>query len=232
MQITYFRPRRCGPEIKLENAVVKQIPYLFPSDNRLLWTAGSLPLGAGMPDLVIVSYEPEVFALSQLEMIDVHILAYLRTVGRASINTITERIGFPREKTVSRLKRLVGVNTILNNSNTFSLSPAWREILPEIITIEVKVRKWRKAIEQASRNRIFAHKSFVALPLSLAQRVRLEPIFRQFGIGLISVSDNSEVFVVRRARHQTPRVWTYYYQVAYLIAKHFSEMEQCHMLCQ
>jgi hypothetical protein len=221
MDVTYFRPRRPGPEAVIENAVAKSIPELFPSQSRPLWTAGSVPIGAGMPDLVVVSCEPQVFALTKVEMPTSHILAYLRAVGRARLETITDRVRRPREVILRCLNGLTEIEVVSNNSDTFSLLPTWRDILPEIVAIEAKVADWKKAVEQANRNRIFTHRSFVALPERVAQRVRSEEIFKQLGIGLLSVNDHQEVNVVRRARRYQPRVWAYYYHLAFLAANHF-----------
>jgi hypothetical protein len=223
MDVTYFRPRRPGPEADIENTITAQIPVLFPSENRPIWTAGSLPIGAGMPDLVIVSCEPEVFMLCQIEIPSAHILAYLRAVSRASLDTIAGRVGLPRPVIIRCLDGLVEVEILTRQSNSYSLSPVWREILPEIVTIEVKVVKWRRAVMQAARNRIFAHKSFIALPDQVAQRIRFEPIFNQLGIGLLSVRDNDVVNVLRRSRRRQPRVWTYYYEIASFVARYFED---------
>lgn len=218
MNVNYFGPRKYGPEVKIEDAIAEQIPDIFPCDERFLWTAGSIPLGSGMPDLTIVTYEPQVFASANFEMPDIHILAYLRVVGRARLDTITERIGARREKIVRCLKSLVDAKAVLANSSTYSLSPEWREILPEIVAVEVKVKNWREAVNQAANNLIFAHKSFVALPRRVAQNLRQEPIFNQLGIGLISVDEDYKAGIIRRARRRQPRVWTYYYQLASHIA--------------
>src|SRR5258705_161996 len=90
--VTQFRPRRHGPEALMQDIVAWHVPGLF---NRKInsWTAASLPLGAGIPDLVVVSYCPQVFALSNVDLNDAQILAYLRAVGKARLETIAERIG-------------------------------------------------------------------------------------------------------------------------------------------
>jgi hypothetical protein len=221
MDITYFRQRKFGPEILIENVVAKKIPDLFPNGNRPVWMAGSIPIGAGMPDLLIASCEPQVFALAHVEIPFEQVLAYLRVVGRARLETITERIGRPRGMVLRCLNGLIEVNAVSKGSDIFSLAPDWRNILPEVIAIEVKVRNWQRAVAQASRNCIFTHRSFVAFPSRLAQRVQFEPVFRQFGVGLLSVSDDNEVVVLRRCRRSEPRVWNYYYRLAFLIANHF-----------
>jgi hypothetical protein len=222
VEVQYFRARRPGPEAIIENAVAERVPDLFQNEQHPLWMAGSLPIGAGMPDLVVVSCAPQVFALSHVEMPTPNILAYLRAVGRARLETIASRMGHPRELIIRCLNGLVEVEAVANNADTFFLSPNWRDILPEIVTIEAKVANWQKAVEQANRNRIFAHRSFIALPEKVAMRVKSEQALKRFGVGLLSVNDHHEVSVVRRARRHRPRVWTYYYQLASLVANHLT----------
>jgi len=221
MNVKYFRPRRPGPEAIIENAVAREVSNLFPSQQLPLWAGGSVPIGAGIPDLIVVTCEPQVFALTHVQMPTAKILAYLRAVGRARLETISSRVGRPQEVILRCLNGLVEVQAVSNDAETFSLVPAWREILPEIITIEAKVANWQKATEQAYRNRIFAHRSYVALPERVAQRVGSEQVFSKLDIGILSVDDNQEVSVLRRPRRSQPRVWTYYYQLASLVASHF-----------
>lgn len=217
-QLTQFRPRRHGPEALIQDAVVAQIPELF-CPNLHSWTAASVPLGAGIPDLVVVSYYPQVFGLADTKLSDAQILAYLRAVGKARLETIAERMRISPRELHSRLTCLVEASAVETSSNTFSLSPPWREILPEIITIEVKVSNWQRAAEQAARNRIFAHRSYVALPAKIARRVRAQALFSDLGIGLISVSEDDLASVIRKPRRTHPTVWTYYYHLASLLAR-------------
>lgn len=216
MQITYFRPRKPGPEARLEDAVADRIPALFP---ETCWVAGSVPLGAGVPDLVVVRCEPRVFALANVPMPNAQILAYLRAVRAARASTIASRIGQPEPVIIRCLDGLIGVQAVAVQATTYRLNPEWREILPEIATVEVKVANWKKALEQASRNAIFAHKSFVALPQDTGWRVRREPAFQKAGIGILGINCKNEVQVIRRPVRRSPRVWSYYYQLAYFAAK-------------
>lgn len=218
MDIAYFRPRKPGPESIIENAVADQIPNLFSNETHSLWAAGAPTIGAGMPDLVIVTFQPQVSVLATVDIPTVHILAYLRVVGCARLDTIIERIGMPHKTTVRCLNNLIDVEAVSRVKDKYSLPPIWRQILQEIVTIEVKVSNWKRAVEQAARNRIFSHRSFIALPESVAKRVRSESVFKQLGVGLISVGDDHMVSVLRRARSRKPRVWKYYYEIAYLLA--------------
>ncbi len=73
----------------MQDVVVHRIPELF-STSQNSWTAASLPLGAGVPDLVVVSYDPQVLALTHVDLTDAQILAYLRAVRKARLETIVE----------------------------------------------------------------------------------------------------------------------------------------------
>lgn len=221
--VTNFRPTREGPEADLEKVIVGQLPRLFPveSKHQPVWAARSVPVGAGMPDIVIVSCHPHVVALANVEYRSTEILAYLRAVTCARFATIVERINQSKQKTDRQLMELVDVNAVREKSGVFSLCPTWREILPEIITIEAKVENWRTAINQAARNRIFAHRSYVALPDRIATRIRNEKAFSQLGLGLLRISPDEEIKIIRRGRRHHPRVWLYYYRLAALLAADF-----------
>lgn len=219
-RIIQFRPRRPGPEAVIQDIIARRIPHLFSMDHGCIWTAASLPVGAGIPDLVVASYSPQIFALAQLRDSNPYLLAYLRAVGPVRVETIAQRTGISVRAASQQVADLLEAQVILRlSARTFVLSPAWREILPEIVTIEVKISDWRRAVRQAARNRIFSHRSFVAVPARVAARIRTEAIFKQLGLGLISVSENSTVRLLRRPRRRRPTVWAYYYGVASAVAR-------------
>lgn len=219
-KVTYFRPRRYGPESVIEDLVAAHIPSLLTRRRHKCWAAGSVPVGAGMPDLVIVAYERLALALADSDLSDTQILGYLRAVRSARLDTIASRLRVPSRATTRRLYRLVDARAVrVTADETFSLTPTCRDVLPEIVTIEVKVAQWRRAVEQARRNRIFSHRSFVALPSPVAERVKDELAFRSFGLGIIAIDESGAFSVVREARRTRPVVWSYYYRLASLIGR-------------
>jgi hypothetical protein len=221
-EITQFRPRRPGPESVIQETVEKRVySFIAPTDADV-WTAAALPLGAGVPDLVVASYHRDVLALAHVDISHSEILAYLRVVGRARLDTIAERLQIPEKAAQKRLEALLDARALSVSDDVFILPPLWRHILPEIVTIEVKVSDWRRAVEQAARNRIFAHRSYVALPQQTAERVRMEPLFGQLGLGLVGVTDEKAVQILRKPRRRQPVVWTYYYRLATVLARSFS----------
>ena len=222
MSTTRFRPRRLGPEAAIEDAVACQTISLINTNDPILWIAMSLPIGASMPDLLTVSCRPDVFALSQIEKPSLQILAYLRTVSLANSETIIKHLQISRDITLHCLDTLVEAEIVFKNADIYFLSPIWREILPEVIAIEVKVSKWQKAVQQAARNSIFVHKSYVALPCRVAYRVREAPVFQKLGVGLLSVEDDQTISIIQHSPRRQPVVWSYYYKIASLVAKHFA----------
>jgi hypothetical protein len=216
--VRYFRARVKGPELAIEDAVARSAPMLFQANSLGLWTGGSIPLGAGRPDLVVVACDPTIAALANAAIEDAEILAYLRAVGRASSSTISARTGRSEKDIAHSLESLEGIEAVEGDRGIYTVGDRYREVLPEVMTIEAKVSDWRTAIQQAARNRIFAHRSFVALPSAVAKRIQGDRLLTGLGLGLLSVDDDGEVKVLRWGRRRKPRVWVYYYRLAFLVA--------------
>ena len=121
-------------------------------------------------------------------------------------------------RSAERLDRLRGLRAVNRRGTAYSIAPRWRDILAEVVTIEAKVSKWRRAVQQARRNRLFAHRSYVALPEHLVPRVSTDAGFLASGVGLLAVDDGGATLLVREATVGMPRIWVYYYRLAVLAA--------------
>lgn len=62
------------------------------------------------------------------------------------------------------------------------------KISNKTIAIELKLHKWKKAVEQALLYQLCADKAYIAMPKKFISRVNLDLLTR-YGIGLISVSE-------------------------------------------
>ena len=226
--VTYYRQTRPGPEALIEAAVARSLGGILARSANPTWMAGSLPLGAGMPDLLAVTWEPRVLALADPSIADASILAYLRAVGCARLDTIVKRLGRSSANVSSVLEGLIGAAVLVRDSGRFALEPVWRHILPEIVAVEAKVSDWRRAFAQAARNQVLSHRSFVALPDSVARRAVADDTSRALGIGVLGVADDGSVEVLRKAVSQRPRVWAYYYQLAHQVAVNAQLPGKCH----
>jgi len=216
--VNRFRPRRPGPEESIEDAVVESLSTLLTTDCHQLWIAAQYQIGAGLPDLTIASFEPELLRFSTPPELAVQVLAYLRVVGKAKPATIAGRLRQPKDSILDVLTELACAGAVEPTIAAFSLAPPWRAILPEVITIEAKVDNWRRALHQAARNCLFSHRSYIAVPFHIAHRVRplAEAALRR--IGILGVDSQGRMHVIREARRQPPRLWAYYYQVALAVA--------------
>jgi len=209
----FFRARRPGPELRLEDAVLARAASLVPAES-CVWLGASLPVGMTRPDLTVVAYEPMVGAMSHLTALQREVLTYLRAVPRARVDTIALRLRRKAAEITTALSDLLELGLLTRNGGCLSAVRLRCLPLREVVTVEVKVDKWRVAIQQAARNSIVATRSYVALPEHVALRVRSEPTFAQLGIGIIAVAQDDDVIVVRRARRSEPTVWRYYYDLA------------------
>jgi len=183
-----------------------------------MWAAAHPAIGAGLPDLVLVSWRGSRIPRKVLEPADAQLFAYLRAVARIRPTTLAARLRLPAARVEERLDVLRSLRAVRRTGMAYSMAPRWRDILAEVVTIESKVSKWRHAIQQARRNRLFSHRSYVALPEQLAARVSSDADFLASGVGLLSVSDRGATLVVHEATVGLPRIWVYYYRLAVLAA--------------
>lgn len=85
-------------------------------------------------------------------------------------------------------------NYMRGKTDVVAISP-----LNEVIAIEAKLKKWRGALQQAYRNRCFANKSYVLLPLETAQiAYRHEHEFDRRGVGICCIQDN-HITIIKEA---------------------------------
>lgn len=186
---------------------------LVPAE-RDIWLGASFSMGMTRPDLTIVSYDPSVSTMSSLTHLQREALTYLRAVTRARMDTVASRLQRRVEEITTDLSILLKRGLVTKDGNCLSAVRSRCLPLREVVTVEVKVDKWRVAVQQAGRNSMVATRSYVALPRRTALRVRSEPTFSQLGIGILAVTNNGSVTVIRRPRRREPTVWRYYYDLA------------------
>jgi hypothetical protein len=222
MNISYFRSRVEGPELYLENVVVNHIDGLSPKDNLPFWVAGSPRIGSGMPDILFATYKPHVLALSSLKYPDFKLLAFLRAINGANLEVIMSQLRYSEKNLSMYLEDFIKIEAVKEDSGVFTIAKPWLTILPTIISIEVKVHDWRKAVMQASRNKIFSHQSYIALPKKIAERINNDEFLRQKEIGLLGIDDFG-VEQISNSKSSNPQVWEYYYKLAAMLAKCMQE---------
>ena len=70
------------------------------------------------------------------------------------------------------------------------------------IAIELKLHKWKKAIEQAILYQLCADEAYIAMPKKFIGRVNLD-LLTKYGVGLISVSETGRCQKMVEARQSS-----------------------------
>lgn len=182
------------------------------------WAASGIAIGAGQPDLVLVDFRTELRGLGRLSTQHVRVLANLAELGPREVQDIAESSGLVCETVEETLNDLTKLGALVGDQCAHSLCPEWLDILTDTIAIEAKVADWRRGAAQAARNRIFAARSFLAVPPTIAARIADDPIIDRYGIGLLAVAPHGCVTLVRGAPRQRPLIWYYYFSLALAVA--------------
>ncbi len=91
----------------------------------------------------------------------------------------------------------------------------------EVLAFEAKLSQWRVALHQAYRNTSYAHRSYVVLPLHVAERARsFSDEFARRRVGLCAVRADGTVAILHDApKVDPPMPWVSDRAVAYLKAR-------------
>lgn len=215
VRIVRYAAQRPGPEARLVAAALSWLPSRLGAAKAPSWVGCELSVGAGQPDLVgalpCPSW-PEQGYDGSLD--DARLLAYFKSVTRARPEVAARRTGLTAKSVSGRLESLETAGMVQSRGNQYQLTPAWRRGVPRIISIEAKVSKWREAVDQAGHNRLFAHESFVCLPLSTAVRVAKHLEIESNSTGVLGVDHDDSISIVRPAVRRRPVAWIYHYFVA------------------
>ena len=213
MVIARYRSHIEGPEHALEQLVISSIADLFGERSSSWWAAASFPVGASRPDILLAAYEPRVRDLVESAPLHIDVVSCLYALRRAEAETISDRIKKPLKEVVEVLDLLAESEIARQSVSVYCLDPTWRRILPQIVSIEVKVKDWRRALQQAKLNLAFAHESYVALPEPIARRIAYHRDLISTSLGLISIDDDSGT-ILRQATRSSPSVLPYCFKVA------------------
>ena len=95
------------------------------------------------------------------------------------------------------------VNPSREGEATYIATVAATDPFNSLVAVELKLRDWRRAVAQAGRYRLFAERSFVALPTSRVNTA-LQAEARRNRVGVLAVDDDGSVDVVVAAPMSGP----------------------------
>lgn len=98
-----------------------------------------------------------------------------------------------RSRIGNSLSKLIQQKFVIQTKSGYQKKNGWAPLQKRLIAVELKLERVEDALRQAKANRFFCSESYVAFPEGMAQKVLTsrERELKQFGIGVISVSQSS-----------------------------------------
>lgn len=176
----------------------------------------------GYTDLVCIKWNRSIkdkWVESRNKLIkdDIKILHHLHNCRiYKSIEEIVSELGFLEKEVNDTLLRLLDANLITENKTSKVKIKPLQDIffINEIIAIEVKLKNWKRALEQSINNVSFASKSFTLFPNKTINKHLLEN-YQKTDVGVLSF-DTTYNEVVKPKKHKIPAAITSWYFNEYI----------------
>ena len=146
-------------------------------------------IGSVIPDLMIGVWSGELPHYSKLNGVSRHILAWLSTEKAAKDEEqLRDALLLSKhalDSAISTLRRIGAIEK--RDSGEIELRPEFDiSHLVRLIAIEIKLKKWRQALEQAAEYRMFADEAYVVLDgAQLELTAEITDAFLANGVGLL-----------------------------------------------
>lgn len=122
------------------------------------------------------------------------ITAYLHKKQGHSVQYLMNKTNYTYDNITSILNRLKKVKIIsLDENNKIVIDKNFKYPNIEFVSYELKLKKWKNAILQATKNKSFSSKSYIVVPLNLAKTIykKNNDIFKMYNVGLIGIDENN-----------------------------------------
>ncbi len=163
--------------------------------------------GLGFPDVVCIIWNDNILEKwsekrNLLKTNDIKVLHYLYNIKKyRSINDISRDLNFSLKTTENITANLLEAQLVKMNGKQKIKIRKLQEIffVEEIISIEAKLRNWKKALQQSFNNTLFASQSYILFP---EHRItdNLISSYYQTSIGVISY--NRSFSIIKKAKKQ------------------------------
>jgi hypothetical protein len=160
-----------------------------------------VPVGACIPDIICVRFfdfpDPN-FWPKRWTYRHTFVLWLLRRWHRLKLLSIAQRTYEDPDKIMLILDELTRCGAIVKTSTgSFMLSTKMRNLRADIISVEVKLYRWKEALEQAKIYKNFSDSSFVAMDSNgIPKNPEIISIFQKNRVGLCAVSNEAINWIV------------------------------------
>ncbi len=149
----------------------------------------------GIPDMVLGSFNSKVKSRLNYCTVDYNWVAPLTSFRKndiVSLSEFSEKFGISKRKATQVLKqyRVAGYLKEIDSS-TFEVAREYEMMAKAIISIEGKLKNWRRAVFQAQRYKRFSNLSFVLLEEKYSNpAIENIDLFKNANVGLITMKED------------------------------------------
>ena len=210
VDLRFKRPKE-GPELSLIRSFVENIERIFCAEGLVLEIFEEPYIETAIPDIVIAFWDENLFncswgeARNLLEKQDIKILHHMYLTNK-TLDTAALRadLGYSERELEKTIERLTQSGLLHENPQGFkSRSRGEIFFVKTIISIEAKIKNWKKAFEQAWLNKSFASESYVLLPKNKISP-QITAYAKKIGVGLIGHNYEDSIVSQKPAREEIP----------------------------
>ena len=181
----------------------------------------------GNVDIVEVSFDyfNNTLNNSQAELLSIYsnalVVGYLHKNTSRTFKYLLNKTGYTEDYLNSILLALEKANIVFESiPRKYTIYPDFKFPNLKFNSYELKLKDWKKAILQATRNTSFSYKSFVVMPNKEAIKIKekYSDIFLLYNIGLIGVTKSTHY------KYISPKVQNHKYSISPIF---ISSMAKC-----
>ncbi len=166
-----YKQSKDGPELDLVKSFMTSSGKIFHKANLQARLFEEPYIDMTIPDIVIAFWDDDIFDYwveerNFLEKRDIKILHHMYRKGDfLDIDRLKNELGYSVSEIEKSLERLIKADLLTESDQEFRAKEIKRLFFVKaIISIEAKIKNWKKAFEQAWLNESFASESYVLLP--------------------------------------------------------------------
>jgi hypothetical protein len=190
----------------IKRTLIRNPSILFDADKGLeTFIVNELSLGHGVADLVISFYKKVVKRNHPLTLHDINVLGFIQRNNLTSITEIASTTRTSFDNIRSSIKRLENEKLVFNKNEKIRTANNYVNYQTNTFAIEIKLKNWKRALEQAYRYRSFAYQSYVFLDEKFVNpALKNKNLFFQYNVGLASVSTCGEIDIHYKPKRGNP----------------------------
>ena len=156
-----------------------------------------LNIGHGIADLVISFCKKIRKRTESLNLFEINLLKIIQNIHLIHILDLQDIVKTKNSKLNKAIDKLEKEGFISFDNGEVCLINEYENYLAEAMAIEVKLKNWKRALEQAYRYRSFAYQSYVFMDQKyIAPAIKNKELFLKYNVGLAGVSPNGDIEII------------------------------------